>query len=81
MTAAGLILMTIIARPASADNSPGGEVLLTDFTPDGPDFGWYVLNDGVMGGRSEGGFEQHSGRLRSAQTTCSSTCRITPASV
>jgi monofunctional biosynthetic peptidoglycan transglycosylase len=63
MTAAGLILMTIIARPASADNSPGDEVLLTDFTPDGPDFGWYVLNDGVMGGRSEGGFEQHPGRL------------------
>jgi hypothetical protein len=29
---------------------------LTGFTADSPDFGWYVQNDNVMGGRSEGGF-------------------------
>ena len=32
-------------------------LLLTDFTSGSPDFGWYVLNDNVMGGRSEGTFE------------------------
>ncbi len=37
--------------------------MLTDFTPDSPDLGWYVQNDNVMGGRSEGGFEQTSGEL------------------
>ncbi len=30
---------------------------LTDFTPGTPDLGWYVVNDNVMGGRSDGGFE------------------------
>ena len=32
-------------------------LLLTDFTSGSPDLGWYVLNDNVMGGRSEGTFE------------------------
>jgi hypothetical protein len=27
------------------------------------DLGWYVLNDNVMGGRSEGGFEQQAGEV------------------
>lgn len=31
--------------------------LLTDFTSATADFGWYVVNDTVMGGRSQGGFE------------------------
>ena len=38
-------------------------LLLTDFTSGSPDFGWYVLNDNVMGGRSEGTFELHDGVL------------------
>jgi hypothetical protein len=38
-------------------------LLLTDFTASSPDFGWYILNDNVMGGRSEGAFEQRDGRL------------------
>ena len=48
----GLLLMT----------SPS--LLLTDFTSNSADLGWYVVNDNVMGGRSEGGFEQEEGELR-----------------
>ncbi len=29
----------------------------------GASLGWYVVNDGVMGGRSEGGFEIVDGEL------------------
>jgi monofunctional biosynthetic peptidoglycan transglycosylase len=42
---------------------------LSDFTPRTPDLGWYVVNDGVMGGKSEGGFEPVSGGLRFTGTT------------
>ena len=30
--------------------------MITDFTSDSANLGWYVLNDNVMGGRSEGSF-------------------------
>jgi hypothetical protein len=43
--------------------------VLTDFAPGSPDFGWYVLNDNVMGGRSEGGFELERGKLTFAGST------------
>jgi hypothetical protein len=43
--------------------------VLTDFTPNSPDMGWYVLNDNVMGGRSDGGFQQEQGKLRFAGDT------------
>jgi NADH dehydrogenase [ubiquinone] 1 alpha subcomplex assembly factor 1 len=43
--------------------------MLTDFTPDTPDLGWYVQNDNVMGGRSEGGFEQAKNELIFAGST------------
>lgn len=32
-------------------------LLLTAFEQDSPDVGWYVQNDNVMGGKSEGGFD------------------------
>ncbi len=49
--------MTLVfSEPHAADNSGNG-ILLTDFSSGTADFGWYVLNDNVMGGRSEGGFE------------------------
>ncbi len=38
-------------------------LLLTDFTSATPDLGWYVLNDNVMGGRSDGTFELRDGTL------------------
>lgn len=37
--------------------------LLTDFSEKTPDFSWYVVNDNVMGGRSQGGFEVRDGQL------------------
>lgn len=44
-------------------------MLLTDFTTKSPDLGWYVLNDNVMGGRSEGGFALQDGNLLFAGNT------------
>lgn len=35
--------------------------MLTDFTSASSDLGWYVVNDNVMGGRSEGRFELRQG--------------------
>jgi hypothetical protein len=66
----GLVLMSLPA-PAldAADTGPEGETMLTDFTPATPDFGWYVQNDNVMGGRSEGDFEQTPGELIFAGST------------
>ncbi len=53
----GLLLMTISASPPNASGpDTEGALLLTDFSQGGPDLGWYVVNDNVMGGRSEGGF-------------------------
>lgn len=47
--------------------APGSEAdathLITDFTGTSPDLGWYVVNDNVMGGRSDGGFELSQGEL------------------
>jgi len=43
--------------------------MLTDFTSDSPDLAWYVQNDNVMGGRSEGGFETAPGELIFAGST------------
>jgi hypothetical protein len=41
-----------------------GLLLLTDFTANSPDLGWFILNDNVMGGRSEGTFEWEGETLR-----------------
>jgi NADH dehydrogenase [ubiquinone] 1 alpha subcomplex assembly factor 1 len=44
----------------ASDSAPldsKGALTLTNFTADSPDLGWYVQNDNVMGGRSEGGLE------------------------
>lgn len=53
----GMLLMT----------SPG--LLLTDFTPNTSDLGWYVVNDNVMGGRSEGDFALGNEKLSFAGRT------------
>ncbi len=45
------------------------EELLTDFTTGTADFGWFVVNDNVMGGRSDGGFDMDDGRLYFAGRT------------
>lgn len=56
----GLLLMTFPGPAAFASDSDG-ELMLTDFTSTSSDLGWYVLNDNVMGGRSEGRFELRQG--------------------
>ncbi|NCF73123.1 MAG: DUF4174 domain-containing protein [Gammaproteobacteria bacterium] len=59
----GLLLMTSGPAPDASDSHPDGEHIITDFTSNSPDLGWYVLNDNVMGGRSEGGFAEAEGEL------------------
>ena len=52
-----LVLLALLCAPLSASEADNLDTLpLTAFTADSPDFGWYVQNDNVMGGRSEGGF-------------------------
>ncbi len=41
-----------------------GDVILTDLASLSSDLSWYVVNDNVMGGRSEGAFEEEQGALR-----------------
>ncbi len=59
----GLLLMTLTGLPPGTSDALAGEALLTDFTSGSADLGWYVVNDNVMGGRSEGDFETEQGVL------------------
>lgn len=66
----GILLMTIPGTPVNASGPDAGQQrMLTDFTPATYDLGWRVVNDNVMGGRSEGGFEIEQGELRFAGVT------------
>ena len=38
-------------------------LILSQFTDQSPDLGWYIQNDNVMGGRSQGNFEISSNKL------------------
>ena len=59
-----VILLALLCAPLSASEADKLDTLsLTSFTADGADFGWYVQNDNVMGGRSEGGFAISLGEL------------------
>lgn len=51
-------------KVAATDSHSESVLLLTDFTAYSPDLGWRVVNDNVMGGRSNGGFEIEQGELR-----------------
>lgn len=56
--------MTFTDTPVNAsDSDPESDLLLTDFSAESTDLGWYVLNDNVMGGRSEGEFTLADGEL------------------
>jgi NADH dehydrogenase [ubiquinone] 1 alpha subcomplex assembly factor 1 len=60
----GLLLMTYPDPPLDVSSAHSSEELvLTDFTSISSDLGWYVVNDNVMGGQSEGDFEQVQGQL------------------
>ena len=59
-----LLLMTPSNTVPDADNPDADRMglepdrlLITDFTPDSEDLGWFIVNDNVMGGRSEGSFK------------------------
>lgn len=59
-----MILLALLFAPLNASEAEKLDSLtLTDFNADSPDLGWYVQNDNVMGGRSEGGFATSSGQL------------------
>lgn len=62
-------LLTLSPAIAADTNREEALMLLTDFTADAPDLGWYVQNDNVMGGRSQGGFETEPGQLLFAGST------------
>ena len=56
--------MTFPGPPSSASSSsPNGDLIITNFTSTRSDLDWYVVNDNVMGGRSEGDFRQAQGVL------------------
>ncbi|MBT6208592.1 MAG: DUF4174 domain-containing protein [Woeseia sp.] len=56
--------MTLPSLPlAASDSRPEGELMLTDFTSNSSDLGWYMVNDNVMGGRSKGYFAQTQGEI------------------
>ena len=66
--------MTLPGPPLSANEpdpaTSNGTLMLTDFAADSPERDWYVQNDNVMGGRSEGGFEtKEQGELIFAGST------------
>jgi monofunctional biosynthetic peptidoglycan transglycosylase len=66
----GLVAMGVaVAVSAAAQQATPDVRLLTDFTSATQDFGWYVVNDNVMGGRSRGGFKPESGDLFFAGST------------
>jgi NADH dehydrogenase [ubiquinone] 1 alpha subcomplex assembly factor 1 len=66
----GLLIMTFPGpRPDASDSIHRGKPMITDFSSDTRDLGWYTQNDNVMGGRSKGGFELGQGELIFAGST------------
>ena len=60
----GILIMIIPdSSPNAADSHAERERVLADFGAHGADLGWHVVNDDVMGGKSEGRFRQEEGRL------------------
>lgn len=49
---------------AAISDGAAGKLLLTNFATPGDDLGWHVVNDDVMGGRSQGGFSIEQDTLR-----------------
>ena len=66
----GLLLMSFPGPPPdAAEDRPRRELLVTDFTSGSTNLGWYVQNDNVMGGRSQGDFKKEPGVLIFAGST------------
>ena len=66
-TAVLAILLATAGLVSRFVNSQEAEIMdtliLSEFTHDSPDLGWYIQNDNVMGGRSQGKFEILSDEL------------------
>jgi monofunctional biosynthetic peptidoglycan transglycosylase len=66
----GVLLMTLSGLAANAgEERDGEEQAITDFTSNTPDMGWFVVNDNVMGGRSDGDFSIEGEQLHFAGRT------------
>ena len=66
----GTILAAMFSTALFASESDNlGTLPLTSFGDNNNEFGWYVQNDNVMGGRSEGDFNISSGQLIFAGNT------------
>ena len=66
----GTILAAMFSTSLFASESDSlGTLPLTSFSDNNNEFGWYVQNDNVMGGRSEGDFNISSGQLIFAGNT------------
>jgi hypothetical protein len=52
------------SQPEASDARAETSLVVADFTTNGADLDWYVVNDNVMGGRSEGDFRIEHGGLR-----------------
>ena len=62
--------MTFSAPTSIASDSQDDRgLLLADFTVDRSDLDWYVVNDNVMGGRSDGTFKIEQGELNFVGST------------
>lgn len=55
--------------PAATGANDDKERILTEFDGATADVGWHVVNDNVMGGRSQGGFTLEQGQLHFAGRT------------
>ena len=62
-TAALIVGGILVTFSAHSRDGADGHDLLTDFTQESADLGWFVVNDNVMGGRSEGDFAIDGGEL------------------
>ena len=64
VTVLSVLPVCLISQPLTAEEEdPLKPLLLIAFEQDSPDVGWYVQNDNVMGGLSEGGFSIQSSEL------------------
>jgi len=64
-----LVFLMLASTHAKSQDSVMDRLMLNSFTSDGPALQWYVQNDNVMGGRSEGGFNILDSELVFSGTT------------
>ena len=63
LSCCGFITAVLCISLGASESNELETLYLNSFDTDSPDLGWYVQNDNVMGGKSEGGFNISSGQL------------------